>query len=52
MVGLTERSESLKLRAMKLQEAKQREALKKELKRQKNAEREEELIAKPAPSTK
>ena len=38
----------LRLRAMRLQEAKQKEALKREHKRQKDAEKEAQLVAKPA----
>ena len=47
MVNLSDRSESMKSRALKLQEAKQKEALKRELKRQADFEREEALVAKP-----
>lgn len=47
MVVLSERSNTMKLRALKLQEAKQKEALKRELKRQENLEREEALVARP-----
>ena len=37
-----------RLRAMRLQEAKQKEALKREHRRQKDAEKEAQLVAKPA----
>lgn len=37
----------MKSRALKLQEAKQKEALKRELKRQDDFDREEALVAKP-----
>lgn len=50
MSALSERSASMKARAMKLQEAKHKEALKRELKRQQELEREEALIARPATS--
>ena len=43
---------SNRLRAMRLQEAKQKEALKREHRRQKDAETEAQLVAKPAPSHK
>ena len=45
-------SNSNRLRAMRLQEAKQKEALKREHRRQKDAEKEAQLVAKPAPSHK
>lgn len=48
MVVLTDRSASLKTRALKLQESKQKEALKRELKRQEELEKEEALVARPA----
>ncbi len=48
MASLGERAGTMKARAMRLQEAKQKEALKREQKRQKEAEREEQLVAKPA----
>lgn len=48
MVSLSERSASMTSRALKLQEAKQKEALKRELKRQEQLEKEEALVAKPA----
>ncbi len=47
MVSLSERSVSMKSRAMKLQDAKQAEALRREAKRQQDHEREEALTAKP-----
>ena len=47
MVTLSDRSSQMKSRALKLQEAKQKEALKRELKRQDDFEREEALVAKP-----
>jgi len=47
MVTLTDRSSNMKSRALKLQEAKQKEALRRELKRQDDFEREEALVAKP-----
>ena len=47
MVTLTDRSGNMKSRALKLQEAKQKEALRRELKRQDDFEREEALVAKP-----
>jgi hypothetical protein len=43
-----ERAAAMRARAMKMQEAKQKEALKREQKRQKDAERDEQLVAKPA----
>ena len=46
MVTLTDRSSNMKSRALKLQEAKQKEALRRELKRQDDFEREEALVAK------
>lgn len=49
MGELSERSSQMKVRALKLQEAKQKEALKRENKRQRELEREEMLVAKPAP---
>lgn len=48
MVTLSERSANMKTRAMRLQEAKQKEALRREQKRQHAAEREEALVARPA----
>ncbi len=48
MVSLSERSAQMRNRAMKLQEAKQAEALKREQRRQNEQEREEALVAKPA----
>ena len=50
MSTLSERSSSMKARAMKLQDAKQKEALKREQKRQQDLEREEALVARPAAS--
>ena len=47
MVTMSDRSVNMKSRALKLQEAKQKEALKRELKRQDDFEREEALVAKP-----
>lgn len=52
MVSLTEKSSSMRSRAMKLQEAKQREALKREHKRQMDMEKEELLVAKPSSTKK
>ena len=46
MVTLSERSANMKTRAMRLQEAKQKEALRREQKRQQAAEREEALVGK------
>ena len=46
MVTLSERSADMKTRAMRLQEAKQKEALRREQKRQQAAEREEALVGK------
>ena len=50
MKELTQRSKQMKIRAYKLQEAKQKEALKREYQRQKEIEKEEMLTAKPAKS--
>jgi len=47
MLSLGDRSNQMKSRALKLQEAKQKEALKRELKRQDDFDREEALVAKP-----
>ena len=47
MLTLGDRSNQMKSRALKLQEAKQKEALKRELKRQDDFDREEALVAKP-----
>ncbi len=52
MSSLTDRSGALTQRAVILMEAKQKEALKREHRRQKDAEREENLVAKPAKSNK
>lgn len=48
MLALSERSERLRKRAAKLQDQKQKEALKRENKRVHDIEREKELVAKPA----
>lgn len=48
MLALSERSERLRKRAAKLQDQKQKEALKRENKRVQDIEREKELVAKPA----
>jgi len=48
MTSLTERSERLRKRAAKLQDQKQKEALRRENKRVRDIERENELTAKPA----
>lgn len=48
MKALTERSQSMKARALRLQEHKQAEALARVNKLQREAEKEEQLIAKPA----
>lgn len=48
MAGLGERSTRLRLRATRLQEAKQEEAMQREVRRDGDRRREEELIAKPA----
>ena len=50
MKELTQRSKQMKIRAQKLQEAKQKEAMKREYQRQKEVEKEELLTAKPAKS--
>jgi hypothetical protein len=47
MLTLSDRSNNMKSRALKLQEAKQKEALQRELKRQDDFDREEALVAKP-----
>ena len=48
MSNLSERSNDMKYRAMKLQENKQKEALRRELKKQEDLEREEAIVARPA----
>lgn len=48
MAGLGERSTRLRLRATTLQEAKQEEAMQREVRRDGDRRREEELIAKPS----
>ena len=48
MALISERSKEMRARAMRLQELKQKEALKREHKRLKEREREEMLLAKPA----
>ena len=50
METMTERSSNMNVRAMRLQEAKQTEALKREAKLNQDREREENLIARPAVS--
>ena len=50
MQTMTERSSNMNVRAMRLQEAKQSEALKREAKRNQDREREESLVARPAVS--
>ena len=52
MATLSERSASMKQRGLRLQEAKQKEALRRELKRQKDQELEDHLVAKPVSSSK
>jgi len=47
MSAIAEQSHQMKLRAFKLQESKQREALKRELERQREAEKEALLVAQP-----
>ena len=51
MKTLSQRSKQMKVRAVKLQEAKQKEALKREYERQRLLEKEEMLTAKPATSS-
>jgi len=48
MLALSERSERLRKRAAKLQDQKQKEALRRENKRVQDIEREKELVARPA----